>query len=92
MNIDGNQMKINGHQMKMTAKRVVRAVKALKAALDLFASDREQVLARSGEARALHGLASAWGRLEELNLKIDQEILEKERKRWRKEMHLNKIQ
>ena len=49
-----------------------RSIKALKLALELFApSDASNAapelsaLARSGEGRALHGLASACGRLEE---------------------------
>ena len=49
-----------------------RSIKALKLALELFAPSEASdaapelsALARSGEARALHGLASACGRLEE---------------------------
>eukprot|EP00438_Fugacium_kawagutii_P016212 Skav224062 [mRNA] locus=scaffold534:584314:590480:- [translate_table: standard] len=45
-------------------------MKALKSALELFGTEAEAEadsgLARSGEARALHGLASASGRLEDL--------------------------
>ena len=52
-----------------------RSIKALKLALELFAPSEASnaapelsALARSGEARALHGLASACGRLEEMGM------------------------
>lgn len=70
------QKGVKAHQRKHYQK----AVKALKAALALFGAvpvpqeDEDTtsfVLARSGEARALHGLASACGRLEDFRTSVN---------------------
>ena len=57
------------HPTPSNQPHLPRSIKALKAALELFGPDAEgedlSNLARSGEARALHGLASACGRLED---------------------------
>ena len=64
------QKGVKAHQRK----HYQRSIKALKAALELFGPDAEGEdlanLARSGEARALHGLASACGRLEDFRSSV----------------------
>lgn len=67
------QKGVKAHQRK----HYQRSIKALKLALELFAPSEASdaapelsALARSGEARALHGLASACGRLEDFRSSV----------------------
>ncbi|CAE7770099.1 TTC28 [Symbiodinium sp. CCMP2592] len=61
------QKSVKAHQRK----HYLRAIKSLKAAIQLFTEcPEEDVVGRSGEARALHGLASATGRLEDFRKSV----------------------